>query len=678
MKLKLSEYLHQPWFGGGLGALLTAGIGVILCTTPVGKTLQDASYDIPFVLRVERIDKDVAVIYLDETSYKILNGSPDYFDRTNHAQLLKSLKTQGVKLVVFDILFIDKNKPTNASDHVFAQAIRDFGNVVLGAQYDEDAQTERDEAIPPLDIFVDATPGSNSWGVVKIHRDSDFAARRIHPGSTNFVSLAWKAAELYGAKVARNPEKRGDERWMNYYAKEPFAEIPYWDVIKRTMKNKAISWTNKVVFVGSGADIAGFTGEEKEQVRYPWTWLTGHHPAGVEVHAQTFCNLIHGNWLTRLPQSWEVIIIILVGIILGEGLTFYRPLPATGFAIGAALAVFALALGLFTGLNIWFSWLILVGVQIPVALGWSLFFHSINSYIEKQVLTQSLVHYLSPHHVKRILKQPELLQPGGEQKIVSILFSDIEGFSNISEHLHPADLLKQLNDYYEAAISCIQKTDGAVMNLIGDAIFAIWNAPLDQEDHQERACRAAILLNEKLIEFNTRQIQPFRTRVGLHTGVVSVGNIGSRTRFEYTAIGDSVNMASRLEGLNKRLGTSLLATRDIQMAVEKRLVSRFVGYFKFQGLVQEVEVHEMIATLENEEASRAWRESFKAAWILFRDRSWEKAAAQFEETLTLRPRENPSKPSDGPSDFYLKLIKEFEVAPPPKDWKLGVVNLQGK
>ena len=134
--------------------------------------------------------------------------------------------------------------------------------------------------------------------------------------------------------------------------------------------------------------------------------------------------------------------------------------------------------------------------------------------------------------MQQILKHPDLLKPGATQKTVSILFSDIASFSKISERMNPDDLVKLLNDYYEAAIGCVHQTDGTVMNLIGDAIFAIWNAPQEQADHQERAVRAALLLNEKLLHFDTASLNlPLRTRIGLHTGVVCVGNIGSSTHF---------------------------------------------------------------------------------------------------------------------------------------------------
>jgi adenylate cyclase len=180
-----------------------------------------------------------------------------------------------------------------------------------------------------------------------------------------------------------------------------------------------------------------------------------------------------------------------------------------------------------------------------------------------------------------------------------------------------------------------------------------------------------VLLHQHLIQFDSRQrTLPLRTRVGLHTGVVCVGNIGSSTHFDYTAIGESVNMASRLEGLNKQLGTNILATRDIQKAVDGQLVSRLIGHFRFKGFDQVVEVHELLGPLDIQESTAGWRNAFAEGLHHFQRMSFDEGESCFKRTLEVRP-------NDGPSRFYLERIQELKCRPPSSEWT-GEIDLREK
>ena len=663
---KLKQQLHQPWFGGGVGATLTILFGLSLLLFPFGKGLQDWSYDLPFLVRGGKPVDDVVILYLNEESYNDLSQDPAMFDRRLHAELVKRLKAEGAKMIVFDVLFIDKKRPITNAEHEFADAMKSYGKVVIGAQYDADEHVGS-ILLPPIDLFRDAAAG---WGIAKINRDSDFGARLINPGTDTVPSMAWAAAETMIAEVTKNPNKRLRERWINYYSPEPFRGFSYSRLLLNKTFPTGFTFREKYVFVGSG-DVAGYTGDKKEQYRNPWTWISGHFHLGVELQALTFANLMRQDWLTRPPTSVEMLIIVLTGGLLGYGLSLFRPLTTTGLALLFAALVAAIACFTSIKLNLWFPWAIIVAAQVPLALGWSYLFHSIRTYMETQLLTTSLELYLSPNQVKEILKQPDLLKPGASQKVVSILFSDIANFSKISERMDPDDLVNLLNNYYETSIACVHETDGTVLNLIGDAILAIWNAPQEQKDHQERACRSAVLLHERLVQFSSQQRSlPMRTRVGLHTGVVCVGNIGSTTHFDYAAIGESVNMASRLEGLNKQLGTDILATRDIQKSTDGKLVSRQVGYFRFKGFDQVVEIHELIGQKEIEAETREWRDAFSKALHHFHSKEFDEAETGFRETIQLRK-------TDGPSKFYLDRIVDFRVKPPESTW-LGEVDLREK
>jgi adenylate cyclase len=251
--------------------------------------------------------------------------------------------------------------------------------------------------------------------------------------------------------------------------------------------------------------------------------------------------------------------------------------------------------------------------------------------------------------------------------------------------MNPNDLLNLLNEYFQAALACIHDEDGTVMDLVGDAIFALWNAPVDQPDHRERACRAALRLRERLIEFHAgNRGFALRTRVGLHTGMVCIGNIGSERRFDYAAVGDNTNLASRLEGLNKHFGTDMLASRDVQQAVEAQLTSRLVGHVRVKGFAKAIEVHEIIGDLNAAHATQPWREMFARALQHFRNRDFETARELFQSTIELRKQTTPpgakanaNAGGDGPSLFYLRTIEELRKAPPAEDW-IGEITMKDK
>lgn len=656
----------QPWFGSTLTTLAGGAIGLFLFFSILGVPLEHLSYDLPFLLfRGDTPRDDVVIIELDDESYEVLQQNRSAFDGALHAALLRRLAAEGASIVVFDIIFADQNPPP-PGDELLAAAMRSHGKVVLAGDV-----PERDQALSPgaaaLTLRPVLTNAAAGWGIARIEPGE--APRRLYTGTPEWPSLAWRAAELVNAPITKPDRARENPLWINYYGQEPFLRLSYYRALDPA-KTPGFSFRGKAVFIGRGAGV-GYAGEQKDQFRYPWTPLNGRYPFGVEMHALTFANLVQQDALRRYPLLAEVALLLLVGTGLGFFLPRTPPLAATAIAIGTAAAI--ATLGCLTQLlwNRWFGWMIPVAVQIPLLLIWAIGLHALKSYLETTFLKRSLGFYVSPYHVDEILRQPELLKPGVAQREASILFSDIAQFSKIAERMLPDDLAQLLNDYYETAISSIHETGGTVMNLIGDAILAIWNAPQLQEDHQARACRAAALLSEKLVVFDsTRRHLRLQTRVGLHSGPVSVGNIGSSSHFDYTVIGQNVNLASRLEGLNKQLGTSVLATRQIQKAVDGKIRSRFVGHFRFKGFDQVVEVHELLGSQEQTALSEGWLADFAQGLHSFQRLEFNHAMARFLAVLR-------AKPEDGPTRFYLSKLEEFSAHPPAAGW-LGEIDLGEK
>jgi adenylate cyclase len=665
----------------GIAASLTMLTGWVVLDWDVFKPrIINPSYDLPFLNRSVIRPTEAVMVFLDDDSHREL-GQPynTSWDRSLYARLVDRLTAEGARAVVFDIIFSDPHPTKPEGDAEFARAIKANGKVILGADFTYTGDGSP-TVIRAIDQFLD---GAADWGLVQLDHDEDLTVRRhFHvPRDSNadqFSSLSWQTAHFLGVPETTNSENRSIKRWMNYYGPSGNPKIPGSGTIPFVSFYLALQtnelcpsgfFSNKVVFVGGNVKTA-FSGERKDEYRTPFTVYVNTFVPGVEVQATEFLNLLRHDWLRKLSDPQEYCIVFVLGALFGIGLARLRQIPATGAALLLAIGVIVAGYSLFYRFGIWFPWLAVIAM-LPVALLWSVSYNSLSTYIQNRLLEQSLGAYLSPKQVQRLLKDPSLRQPGGQKQVVSILFSDIAGFSRISEQLDAQDLVQLLNSYYETTIGSIHKTDGTVVDIIGDAIFAVWNAPEPQPDHRERMIQAALLFQKNLQHFNGKEIAfALKTRVGLHTGEVVVGNVGSSEHFDYTAIGENVNLASRLEGLNKQLGTDVLLTPAAIPATPGEGVLRPVGKFQFKGFENVVEVVELVVHGGTKEESQPWRESFASALAEFAKRNWDAAEAGFKRTMQLRP-------SDGPSDFYLHQIAGLKTQELPADWA-GEVSLKEK
>ncbi|MEK7675511.1 MAG: adenylate/guanylate cyclase domain-containing protein [Verrucomicrobiota bacterium] len=666
--------------GGILGALLAGGLGILFIAFQFGRGLIHLSYDLPYVVRPHIPIDQIVIVYMDDESHEKLKqpylGS---WDRSQtHARLLERLKADGAKAVVFDIVFSGASTNAAADAH-FAQAIKDFGHVVLGADATRPFYgmqgVKAKQLNPPLEMLMDAAA---ALGTVGVYADQDLAVREHSSFSATddlVRPLSWAAAELLEADTTKNASEWPKQRWVNYYG--PPGHLPNVSYYRALDTNELAPgfFRNKVVFVGSRL-LTKFSGERKDEYRSPYSfWLTKGEEElfmpGVEIQATMFVNLMRGDWLSRMSKFQEVNSIILLGLLFGFGLALLRPFFATVVAAIGVGVVATLAYALMTQTQYWFASMIVI-VQILAAYLWSVVFNSVNLYVQKRLMTQSLSMYVSPAQVKQIIDRPDILKPGAVKQELSILFSDIANFTSMSEGMDSDQLAYLMNSYFEAAVTkCIHQTHGTVVKFIGDAIFAIWNAPEKQPDHHERACRGALLLRDETSAFKTSaKGLEVRTRVGVHCGVANVGNFGSSNRIDYTAIGENINLASRMEGLNKYVGTDVLITGDAEQAVRGRFVTRFLGRFRLKGFAKAVDVHELIALPEQAETSRPWRDAFAETLQAFREKKFDAAEAGFKRVLEIHP-------GDGPAKFYLKHLHELHVESLPADWS-GEVELKEK
>lgn len=694
------------FLGVGLGALLMLDISAVFRLEKIGlgrlggfgdrlgRRMQYLSYDLLFAKRPMRIPPEGVVVYLDDDSHEKLNqpyNAP--WDRSWHARLLERLKEDGARAAVFDIVFRDPG-PDPQKDQHLAKAMKEFGKVILAADWVAMEEKLRattghgatgSKTILPHEMFLEQAAGV---GTAEMSPSPDLFVRQHFPGSPHDLisSLSWTAAEFLGAEITKQEKLKFKPRWVNYYG--PPDRLEHISFFKAVSTNESVRvedservargfFRDKIVFIGAKIVTYG-SGERKDEYRSPYAlWTEGvtgakHYMPGVEIQATVTLNLLRGDWLTRVPYLTDLWLVLVSGLVFGFGITKLRPLYAAAVAIISMMAIYYTAYYFFAEKRLWFSWFIIAGVQIPAASLWSLVFNSISLYVQGKLMEQSLGMYVSPKRVKQLKNNPAILKPGAEKQEVSILFSDIANFTSMSEGMDSDQLANLMNDYFEITVGkCLHPTNGTVVKFIGDAIFAIWNAPEPQPDHAELACRGGLLLRDSSSSFTFgKGGLVVRTRIGLHCGVANVGNFGSSNRVDYTALGENINLASRMEGLNKHLGTDLLITGDIYARVRDKFVTRCCGQFQLKGFEKAVEVHELLGTSDTAETSRVWREAYADALKHLQAKDFDAAEAGFRCTIEMRS-------NDGPANFLLKQIQELRTHPPDGEWT-GVIELKEK
>jgi adenylate cyclase len=283
---------------------------------------------------------------------------------------------------------------------------------------------------------------------------------------------------------------------------------------------------------------------------------------------------------------------------------------------------------------------------------------------------QSFAAYVPKTLVRTIVMSGRGIEIGGERRALTILFTDIRDFTRRSEAMAPEAVLTLLSRYLEALSHCIQDHGGTIDKFIGDSVMAFWNAPLDDADHAINACRALLACHaatETLnADFQGKALEPLFTRFGLHTGEVVVGNVGSMERTQYTALGDAVNLASRIEGLNKYYGTQMLVTGAVERFARDQFLFRGIDTVVPSGTSRPVELFELLAatdgkTHDTRSARFPWLNDWNAAVSEFRLRDWQHALELFQLFKALRPE-------DQVVDVYIDRCKEFLARPPPSDW----------
>jgi adenylate cyclase len=575
------------------GRALGAGLAAALCAWLV--------LQLPFWRHVElrildalvtrsspnEVTLPITIIGIDEATFSAL-GAAWPLPRRYHAALLARLKEAGAAVVGFDVTFPDA-QPSREDDRLFARAIADFGAVVLASDlaFREDSAVRQWYRVDPHAMFVDA--GARA-GYAALQVDEDAVLRRVPTVGDSFWRMLLTELDRLQPGIVARLEASGDMRIRYLGGPQTFPTIPYYKLLEPD-RHLPPHWKDflrdNIVIVGRNLNVISDVGAAQAEVyQTPFFWRTREFMPRVEAHANVVANMVTGQVLREAPAWWAAVAWLIAVALALAATAFWHP-----WRSAAGIAAIALALGTGSYALFFFrqTWMPVAGALLTlllvyVAQGAMAF--AIERR-QRRELRSAFSMYVSPAVVDQIIAQPERLKLGGDRRELTVLFSDLEGFTSISEGLDAEDVSKIVNLHLSEMTAVIQAHGGTVDKFLGDGIMAFWGAPIPDPQHAANAVRAAVAMQDRMTEMGRELRARFGVdvgmRIGLNTGECIVGNMGGNKRFDYTAVGDAVNVAARLEGANKVYGTKILVSASVVAATGAALHFREIDTVRVKG-----------------------------------------------------------------------------------------------
>jgi class 3 adenylate cyclase/CHASE2 domain-containing sensor protein len=597
-----------------------------------------ADWEISYFSASEPQDPDIVVVAIGEdTLAQFPYRSP--VDRGFVAKLLTALEAKKPRAIGIDLLFDQPTEP--AKDEALVEALRN-ASVPMVVAYSDDPRIVTEEQLSNLNRFVPeklrgyATLGEDSQGVVRwifpgeTGRDGRWipslarglAAKSAIPLSRELTPMVW-----------RGPPPPPDPTFREFQAQTAFFLPASW-------------FANKIVLIGSDLSLT-------DRHRTPFDVRSEVQMAGVTIQAYALSQLIHHK--SQRVAGWTMSLLIIffcavVGSQLGALNIALFARVAGGIGFLALLWITGAALFYYGGPQIQ---LVTPSLAMAVSLWATESLTGREAKKQREFIHGAFSHYVAPKVVEQLIHDPEKMSLEGERREMTFLFSDIQGFTTMSEGIESRELARVLNAYLDGATEEVLRFDGMVDKFIGDAIFAIFNAPVDLPDHAEAAVKAMLAMDRFTTYFaKTQQGRgiPFGiTRIGVHTGTAVIGNFGSRSRFNYTAQGDAVNTASRLEGLNKHFHTRLCVSETTRARC-KSIAFRSMAEVVLKGKTEPVGVFE---PLHEEDVNRNFLARYEAAYAALK--------AKDAKAMELFAALHAEAPADPLVELHLKRLQAGET-----------------
>lgn len=566
-------------------------------------------------------DADIVIVDIDEKSLSMLADTLGRWpwSRSVHAELLQGLLKQQPKAVVFDILFSDPDLNHPEADQYFADVIKQSAQVYFPMLLLDDVDpkngialskygaalgimpthTANKDAAVSMVLPLESILGTHQLGTHNILTDKKDGMVRSYPVFTNkqgwlVPSLPAKVVKGLGGVVPHQPSIR--VQWVGRdhpYLHVSFADL-FLDFQRQNPVRDPYEFKDKIIIIGSTA-----TGLHDVRT----TPVAAFHP-GVEILANAIDNLKNSDSLRETSPYLAISLGLILLSSLVYGLSLQRYLLRTGgWLILSSVLLFTLSYALI-GKNY------IVELLTPILFAWVFYLiiavvEYLNERKAKELAVATFSRFLDPRVVQSLVDKGETMASmSGKSREISVLFSDIRGFTSLSEKSTPEQVVELLNEYFSLQAKAIFESGGTLDKYIGDAIMAFWGAPTEMSDHALRAVETALVMSEKLIDFRAACVakgmllgNDLDVGIGVHSGSAVVGFIGSESKLDYTAIGDTVNLSSRIEGLTKGIARVLVSEHTREMCLKsERCPYEFVtkGSFQVKGREQLVNLYEPI------------------------------------------------------------------------------------
>jgi adenylate cyclase len=721
-KKKVLPILIRAGIGLGLGiVVIVLTQGIFFDKISILENVDQLTTDLRYQNRYERNEPrdltkngNVVIVGISDEDLKSMPRNFP-FPRDYYAHLIENLNSAGAAVIGIDITFENPKE----GDTALAAILQKYNNVVLAAKTQTGSMDSRIDIRSLNENYgnVHFEANRKQIGIVNIIKDRDEVCRRYMPMLTvrdeliptlAFACLNryYRFAPLTRVKTTDDffvlkdrsiPKYDASSYMINYYGPERYPNGFRYVDFKQVIDDSSFKtkeeieagtdfdmfdegtkslFKNKIVLVGSVMP------EERDYHNVPIPKIEGGKKNfamnGVEIHATAIQNVLDGSFITVLDPMLEMALILILSLLTFLGLWRFRQiklrhawlLEIISFAIVALFifGVFELSIAVFSGSNILMN---IVNPSLAVVLAYlgTAVYQYLTEREQKAMIKGVFGHYLNPAVVNILVSDPDKAKLGGDRRELTIFFSDIASFTSISEHFHknPEGLVELLNEYLDEMTSIVLKYEGTLDKYEGDAVMAFWGAPLPQKDHALRTCYAALDMQKRLSELRPKwkkEGKPELTaRCGVNTGVVIVGNMGGKDRFDYTVIGDSVNLASRLEGANKQYESKIMISDFTYQQVKSKVLTRELDLIQVKGKTEPVKVFELLGKTDMQltDNQKQSLELYHEGLKLYRDRKWEEAIAYMQQAFSLDS-------SCYVSQIYTQRASLYQINPPPDDW----------